>query len=168
MTHQRIKGFSLVEMLIYVAIAAVIMIAVVDTVLGIVNVYSELRLVRNNENSAMIAMDRMSREIRNATSIDGQSVLGSTLGRLVLASTVNGNPSTADFYINDGILYFKKDGVYVGPLTSSTTDITSLVFTSLSTTTSKAVKIDMSLSSSYETKVKTGTFHTTIILRGSY
>ena len=170
MTPYSKKGFSLIEMLIYIAVVSLMMILLVNTVLSIINAYSDLRLARNIETSATVSFDRMIREIRGAKSVDMiNTTFGVNPGRLVLNTTdSSGANTTIDFYVDSNLLKVKEGGVYIGPLTSSTTIITNLTYTLLSTTTSKAVKIDMGLSSTRKSTTKTGTFHDTVILRGSY
>jgi prepilin-type N-terminal cleavage/methylation domain-containing protein len=164
------KGFSLIEMLIYVSIVSVFMVVVVQVVLGIVDQYSYLRLARNIENSATVSLDRLIREIRAAESIDmAQSIFNANPGRLVLSKRLaDGTLTTVDFYIATGTLNLKEGGAYSGPLTASTTSITNLIFGVLSTTTSKAIKIDMELTSTQKEITKTGIFHSTVVVRGTY
>jgi prepilin-type N-terminal cleavage/methylation domain-containing protein len=170
MKIQRTQGFSLIEMIIYIAIVSMMMMLVVGTMFGVVNAYAELRLVRNVENSAIISLDRLMREIRQASSVDTvQSTFGTNPGTLVLNTTdTSGATTTVEFYITNGVMNVKKGGVFIGPLTSSSTAITNLVYTYLSTTTSSAIKIDMTLSSTRKATTKTGSFHTTTVLRGMY
>src|SRR4051812_40338797 len=97
------RGFSLFEMIIYITIAAVMMIFVVQIVISITKGYTDIRLTRDIENSAMISLDRMTRDIRSATAIDtAQSQFGVSPGRLVLQKTEGGVTTVTDFYVSNG------------------------------------------------------------------
>ena len=88
MTPYSKKGFSLIEMLIYIAVVSLMMILLVNTVLSIINAYSDLRLARNIETSATVSFDRMIREIRGAKSVDMiNTTFGGSPGRPALNTT---------------------------------------------------------------------------------
>lgn len=159
------KGFSLIEMIVYVSILSVIFVIVVNTLLIVSRSYSSIKISLDINNSATVSVERMIREIRKANSVNlAQSTLDSNPGRLVLNTTDDaGLPLIVDFYLEDDTLKLKEGGVFSGDLTDGV-DVTNLVFRSISNGTSEAIKIEMELSNGSKNKI----FYNTAVLRGSY
>jgi len=160
------KGFSLVEMLIYVSILSVISVIVVNLLISMTSTYRTVVALRIAENAGINTMERITRDLRAAGSLDlGESNLGNNPGALGLVFT-GGPVSTERFYMEGGILKLDINGAYFGPLTFSNVTVTNLVFRLMDSGVSQAVKIDMTLEGHVGATVKTKTFHSTVILRG--
>lgn len=160
-------GASLLEMVLYVGIFAIITLLTVNTVLALTRAVGEIRSVRHIIRDSDIAMERMIREIRAAQTVDATaSVLNTHPGKLVLTGT----SSTITFSLLGGEqLFLKKNtGSPASPtsqggpasLTSSSTRITNLVFTHLMASSSEAVRVRMTMNNK--------NFYGTAVLRGSY
>src|SRR5947207_2763724 len=107
------SGFSLVEMLVYISILSIVSLLVIHTILSFAKSYRELGVLRVVEHSGMDSMERMTREIRAATSITAaNSTLGASPGVLILVSTVGGISTTTKFYVQNGTLKVDVNGVY--------------------------------------------------------
>jgi prepilin-type N-terminal cleavage/methylation domain-containing protein len=157
------QGFSLIEMLIYLAILVVIFLLIVQTVLSYTRSYRQLFVLRALDRSAYNSFERMTRDIRSATSITSTS----TAGTLVIAETSSsGVSTTTKFYISNGKLLVDVNNVLIGPLTVKSTQVTSLTFQQLAGTTS-AIKIDMALTATSGPVSRSKLFHTTVLLQGS-
>lgn len=137
------KGASLLEMVLYVGIFAVLTLLTVNTVLALTRAVGEIRGTRNIIRDADGAIERMIREIRAAESVDAAaSVLGSHPGKLVLTGT----SSTITFSLLGGEqLFLKKDVQPAASLTSSSTHITNLVFMRMVASSSEAIRIQMTM-----------------------
>jgi type II secretory pathway pseudopilin PulG len=160
-------GFSLLEMIIYVAILAMMFLLLVRTVLSFTGSYRQLQVLRALDRSALNSLERMTQNIRNASSINaGQSSFGATPGILAVIQTKGINSTTTRFYVQNKTLQLEVNGTAVGPLTVGQTEVTSLVFRQLVSTTT-AVKIDLTLTASSGPIVRSKIFHTTVILKGS-
>ena len=146
------KGFSLVEMIVYVALLAVIFIVVVNSLMAIMSSYNSIKSAKDIENSAMLGLDRMERDIKNATSITA------------ISTSTDPNSITLDtgvqFYVATGTLSVNENGVYSGPLSVSGVTVTSLLFYPITTANSKAVRIQMTINGK--------NFYDTAVMRGSY
>lgn len=155
-------GFSLIEMVIYIAIAAGILTASVNSASSLMKSFNSARITSKINNSAEAAMERMTREIRTAYGINSSSVFGSSPGRLKLDTyNTSGATTTMDFYLNGGILTVAEGGGAGNPLTLGGVSVSNLVFYQITNaTTSKAVKI--------ETMIQGKKFYDTAVLRGSY
>ena len=169
--NKNIKGSSLLETLIYAAILGMVAVFATGSILAMMKSYSSVKLSRDLNFSASVAMERMTNEIRLANDIDDAgSAFAASPGKLKL-NTVDGagNPTTIEFFLS-GTGVFVKDGTGVSEaLTSSTTEITSLIFNKItSSAISKAVKLSLTAKAKGGRIEKTEKFYNTAILRGSY
>lgn len=164
------SGFTLVEMVIYVTLFAVISVLAMDATITVMKAFYTLRVEQSINQSATTALERMSREIRNAYNVDTiNSTLGTNPGHLILLTTDDANAlTTVEFYVTAGNqIGMKVGGVDQGLLVSKTITATNLVFTLLSNANSKAVRVSMTLQDTRSAIPKTVNFYDTIVLRGS-
>jgi Tfp pilus assembly protein PilW len=162
------RAFSLVEMLVYISVLTVVFLVIINTVLSFTSSYRTLAALRAADNAGMDSMERMTRDIRAAgTIVTAQSSFGTSAGILDIQATSNGVSTTSRYYIQNGIIDMDINGSFYGPLTNSDAVVTSLIFTELSTTTSQAIKIDLTVEGVSGSVIKTKQFHSTIVLRGS-
>lgn len=162
------KGFSLIEMLVYVSVMTVIFLIVVQTVLLFTSSYHRLTALRTLDHSASDSMERMTRDIRNATSVDAlNSVFGGTTGSLSVVANLNSVSTTTKFYLVSQALDVSINGSLIGPLTNTPVSVTALTFTSLTSANTTAVKVDMTLVVTDGPVTLSKKYHTTIILKGS-
>lgn len=169
------RGFTLVEMIIYLAIMTVITLALVQSLVVVFNSNSTSFADSNLRNSAYSAMEYMIREIRGAQSIDMvNSVLYPSSSGILQLNLVDGsgNPYVVKFSTSSAsALNFSQGSTtasFVGPVTLNGTKVTSLIFTPINTGNSQAVRIQMNLSASANGMTKTNWFYDTVILRDSY
>ena len=162
------SGVSLLEMIIYVAILSAVTVLVVGSMLALARSYHSLAISRDINNSATIALDRISREIRSAKSINiAASTLESHPGQLVLNTKDNaGQDTTIDFYLESGVLKVREGGIERGSLTKQKLLVTNLVFRRIASTSIEAVKIELTLEGSSGPRTKQKTFYTSALLRG--
>lgn len=164
------KGFSLVEMLIYIFILTIILAVVTNSIYSLSKSYRSIRSADTLEASAMSSLDRIVREIHDATSVDtALSTLDTSPGVLMLNTTDEaGVATTIKFLVTSQALRVQEAGVDVGPLTDSSARVTSLIFRSITTAQSKAVKVEMTIESGVGSSYKSRNFYSTAVLRGSY
>ncbi len=138
-------------MVVYVAIVALVMTAIVGVILGIAKSSKYVGALNEIENSAILSLSKISREARSASSTN-----------LVSASS-SVSFGTTTIYLNSGRIYLNDS---TRPLTSSKVNVSNLLFTPIISTTSKAIKIDMTLNATSSEKVISKVFNTTTVLRG--
>jgi Tfp pilus assembly protein PilV len=162
-------GFALAEMLVYMAIMTVITLAIVNVVVVVLKSNKESFTYNNLRNSAVLAMEKMTKEIRSSVSWD---VSQSSNNILYLNSIDDsGNARVVEFYVQSQVLMgfsSTTSGVYSGPLTLNGTKVDNLTFKYLDNTNSKAIKIELAMEAGQGNAIKTETFYSTIVLRGSY
>lgn len=164
------RGFSLVEMLIYIFLLSLLLIVVVNSMVIIVTSYRNVKSTEVIESSAVTAMDRMETEIRNAKSVDAiNSVFNSSgTSSILTLNTSTTTPAKIKFYASGNSLAVDEDGTYSGPLISSNARVKTLAFWSISTSTSAAVRIKLEIESGSGASYKSAIFYDTAVLRGSY
>ena len=165
------KGFTMLEMIIYMAMLGVISILMTHSFMAMTKSFGAVKLSRDVNESALVAMERISREIRSAYDINtDDSVLGSSPGRLSLISLNDmGATTTIKLYMQGADIYVEKEGLFPEPLTSSSTLATGLIFNRIiASSTSEAVKLEFEITGSAGPVNRTDKFYNTIILRGSY
>ncbi|MEI8339121.1 MAG: type II secretion system protein [bacterium] len=166
-TDQRQKstaGFTLIEMLVYLAIFIVLVMAITSSLVYLSKSYQELAQRKNLTNSAVSVLNRISFETRQASSINiANSVFGTSSSRLYLDSkNTDGSNTNYDFYLDSSVLKLKKDGVDQGALTLPGVAVNSFEIYRPVGTSTNAVTVKMSLTSG----TKTGDFGTTAVIRG--
>lgn len=163
----------MVETIFYLVFLVVLLGVLVALVVSLAKTYQTVQASKNLESSAVFSLERMTRDIRNASSVnEAQSALAtSTAGVLTLNTTdISGNPQTIKFYLatSTGVIRVDSNGTYVGPLTLSGVKATKLEFRLATSTNSQAVKIVLGLKSVVGGASTTDNFYTTVVLRGSY
>ena len=154
------RGYSLVEMLFYIFILVLLLLVIVGILTSIVKSQRDFKASRDIENAAVVSLERITREIRNASSI-------TSAGANNLLLNITGGPAI-EFFASSTVLSIKEGGVYVGPLTPLSVSLTNLMFRPLNSGNSSAVKIEMTLQSGAENFQKSASFYSTAVLRGSY
>jgi len=164
------KGLSLVETLIYVSIISVILVVIINALYSLSKSYRTIRSTVAIESSAVTSLDRIVREIHNALSVDdAQSTLNTSPGVLTLnTKDDDGVNLTVQFFVTNQVVHIRENGVDIGPLSDSYARVTNLVFRSITTSQSRAIKIEMTIESGQDTSYKSKKFYSTAVLRGSY
>lgn len=160
-------GYSLVEIIVYLAIFTALSILVINSFILILSSFNETNANRKLLESGVVSMERMSREIRQAENVDAST----TSNSLVLVTSYSPTSSTTVKFINEnGLLNMYKGNNLVpeGNLLDQNVSLTSLVFRHITTTESEAVKIEMTLEYNNGNSIKSENFYNTIILRGGY
>lgn len=164
------SGYSLIEMIVYIAIFAVLAVLVINSFIVVLSSFNQTRTNRDLLESGNTMFERVSREIRLANSVTtGESTLGSSPGVLTLSGIDDvGASRVVKFIVENGKLNLYEDGVLVGPLNGQNTQVTSLIFRQITTTNSSAVKVELTLQDLRGKNRKTVNFYDTVILRGGY
>ncbi len=163
-------GYSVIEIIIYVAIFAMLSIAVIHSFVTVSSSFGATRVNRNLLEAGSTIMERLTREIRQSTSIDvTSSTLGSSPSVLQMNTLAeDGTPTTVKFIIESGVIDMYTGGALIGSLHSNRISIPTLIFRKISTTESEAVKIELTLQDATGKSVRTESFYDTVVLRGTY
>lgn len=166
----RFRGFTLVEMIVYVAILGIIAVLSINATLAMTQAFSNLRVSRDLNSSATALFERLTRDVRGAYDIDTvQSTFNTNPGRLTLNTKDSGGANTTvEFYVENGLVKIKEGGVAQGAIMTTSTSVTNFVVRQLLNTNTKAVKVEATISATRGNITKTRNFYTTIVLRGTY
>ncbi len=167
-THS--SGTSLIELLIYTGILVLIVSAVGSTTLALSRIYRTIVAEQTVEEAGHVALERILRETRDAVSINaGSSDFATTTGRLTLnAIDENEDAIELQFYLSGQTLRLREDAADLGPLVSGDARVTRFYLTSITTTLSQAVKVEMTVESGTSTSYRSKNFYGTAVVRGSY
>ena len=170
MKTQNKNGFSIIEIMVYLAIFTALSVLVINSFIVILSSFNTTNMNRKLLESGTVSMERISREIRQAKNIDiVNSILDTSPGTLQLNSTDSGGNSMIIKLINEnGSLNLYKNNTLQGNLLGANLSITNLIFRRIATTQSEAVKIEMTLRYSLGHKTKSENFYDTVVLRGGY
>lgn len=159
------KGYSFIELIVYISVFVLISIVVTQSLLYSMKTYSVARSYRALQRNADTALDRITREVRNASSITtGSSTFGSSPGTLSFSGTDSTNtPYSGSLSVLNGNISLVLNG-NTYDLTSNEVSISDITFWSITTNTSDAVKIKITLSTT-RAPIITKSFYTTVVLR---
>lgn len=171
MTHQRKKngtnGFTLLEMVVYVAILSLTLVSVIVAISGVMRAYGNTQAQTRIGRAAAFSLSRMTHEVRLADAANvPQSSFGSHPGALALSSSAPAR--TVRFYVENGTLKFDENGAYAGDLTPEHVFVNSFVVHHLQSDASDAVRLVLTLDAATRTGTTSETFYTTAVMRGSY
>ena len=165
----RIRGFSIIEIIIYLAIFTTISILVINSFIIVIASFSAIRTNHDLIDSGSMASERMSREIRQAKSID--LVNSQTNGGEVLqlnSTDLSGNNVIIKFIKEGNDLNLYKNGTLVGNLLTQNIVLNSVSFYRTSNTNSEGIKIKMMMQDTRGKANKIANFYDTVMLRGGY
>lgn len=161
------KGFSLLEMIIYVVILTFMLVLIVEVVLSVARSERMIKAMRAVENSAIVSLERVTREMRQADGVNiGLSTFGIHPGNLVLTGLDDiGNARTVEFYLSNGQLMQRENGVELGALTESSASVTDLKFYYFSATTSVGIRTEITIESGTSAHYRVEKFYSTTLTR---
>ena len=143
------KGFTLIEVLAYIAVLAMIILAVSSFLLWAVRSNTKTKVTRETLDNIRETMEIITYEIKEAENIyTPTSVFDSHPGQLSLKTAkylpVGEDTTYIDFYVSDGHVCLKKESQNPIVLTSDRVRVTNLVFSQIAGTPS-SVQIDLEI-----------------------
>lgn len=155
------KGYTLLETVVYVSILAVIVVLALGSILSIYQAYGKIKVERKLTQNADVALERMIRAIRAATTTDaGASVFGLNPGALKIGNTT--------FAISANTLQVKEGGAAFQNLTTSDVKVNNLIFYRETSLESEIIKIEMALEAGSGLFKKNKNFYGSAVMRGIY
>jgi len=166
-TISKRAGFSLLEMLLYVAILTFMIVVIMNILVSVSRSQKALVASRNIQASGMLTLERITREVRDANTISiTESVFATHPGRLVLESFDElGNSRKVEFFLLNGAVHIMEDGVDLGQLSQPGVVVTGLLFRYLSSPNSKGVRTELILESGTGIASRTINLYSTSVIR---
>lgn len=163
-------GFTIIEITVYVGLFSLLSVIIINTMWSTIRISNELRVSRDINDSAVVVMERLTRDIRNATQIDlAYSAFATSPGRLTLQTvTASGTAMTIEYFVASSTLRIKENGIDKGSLLSTRSQIDGLVFYYISRGATTAIKTELHIKSVRGASTNLDHFYNTTILRGTY
>jgi len=141
------KGFTLVEILIYLGIFFLVITIIISFVFWLVRSNTKLKVMRETLDNANRVMEIIIYETKRAKSIYTPTTGLNQLSLETINYLPEGEETTyIDFYLCDSALCLKKESQDPVVLTSDSVEITNLVFTRIVSGQADCIQIDLSIS----------------------
>lgn len=140
------SGYTLIELLIYIAIVAALIAAVSSVVFTLLNGKAKLLTVGETNQNSRAAMDRMTLAVRNADAITAPAA-GATGTALVLQMP-DASVNPTQFSLVNGAIQMREGASAASALTADEVTVRGLVFRNLTATGAPGtIRIEMAVSS---------------------
>lgn len=163
------KGFTIIETITYMSLLVLVGLIVTQSLINLFASYSQIRVSQDMESTAIQVIDKMSRDVRNATSIvENQSSFGIPQSYVsLLVQNELGSTDTIKYYVNNNKISVDRNGIYIGDLSASAITINNFDIRYINGTSTKALKIYLGLEAPIRDNpgVKYENFYTTVQLR---
>ena len=156
------RGHTLLEVVIYTGIFTLILLAIVGALFSIIKANRYLAERRTVAVSAHVALERITRDARDASTFGAASIFDADPSTLVVDT---GETSTT-FYVEDGVLKVSEDDVPQGILTREGVTVSSFIVHRL-VATSTYVRIELELQAGTSTSFFSKRFYTSAVLRNA-
>ncbi len=166
----RERGLSIIETVVYVALFSILSVVLVSSLMRITRAFNEFRIDRDINDSSIASMERITREIKNARSINLSGSSFATSSSKILLNTTDavGTAMTVEFSVASGTLRVKENGVDKGALNSAKTTVDAFVLYLVNNSNSATVKIELFLSGQRGGAVKDAVFYNSAVMRDAY
>lgn len=158
------NGFTLIEMLVYVALLILISTAAVASLISMTGSFQQQKAEQLVTRNATLVLERLLSDVRTATNVD---LPGSTLevspGEL---SLIHGATTTEYMLVGDE-LHVVTNGI-ASPLTDSAISVNSLQFFQYDNARTEFLRVAVTFSATAGPITHTQTFNVGAVLRGSY
>lgn len=163
------KGFSLIEMVVYVGILSILSALLIQSLFDTAQVSSEIKAISALNKSAVTAIERMILEIKNAESLANAGEFIPTANRLVLnTKDALGFTSTVEFYLVGQTLMVKEGAGSGVPITTGAVNVGSLSFLRIFNSETEGITLNLQMSATVRDRTASESFKNSAIIRRSY
>ena len=135
------SGYSLLELVVYIALFIVISIVIINSLITVMKTYSTANGYRRLQSNGELVMERVVREIRQASAVGSSTVYTSNPGILVVQGVDDiGAARTVTFSVVNNAVQINDNGA-TGALSSNEVTTTSLIFKHITTTVGEGIKV---------------------------
>lgn len=163
------SGYSLIELLVYVALFAVVLIIFVQGAIELLNTYAQYSANRIVRNTSLELFERVGHELRDAQTINvSSSVFTTHPGTLAYITNEDEMNMNSSIILDNGSLLLYEESNLVGPLTPEEIEVSDFVLYHLNNTSSEMVVIEVTLSTTKRNVTVEKSYRDAFVLRGSY
>lgn len=159
------KGFTLTEIIVYMALVLTIVVGSVNALLSYAEVVDMLRVRTQLAETAQGALERITREVRNANEVD---VAGSDLVKATSTLSLIGDEYDTIISGTTTQLMISRDGGADVPLNSGNITLDSFYVYHYTAVDVEMLRMVLTMSSQSGDRSLTETFTSSVVLRGSY
>ncbi|MBZ9578288.1 type II secretion system protein [Patescibacteria group bacterium] len=140
------RSFTLMEILVYIAVLSIVITAIVSFVLWFIHSNTKTKAMRETLDNARRVMEIMTYEIKEARSIYAPTTTSTQLSLETTKYLPEGEETSfIDFYLCDYRLCLKKESRDSIALTSDSVEINNLVFTRIVSGEVPSIQIDLTI-----------------------
>lgn len=145
---QKNKGFSLLELLIYISILSILVVVISNTFISLSRGNGQSQARSEVNNSIRFATELLRQDLKNASAVATPS-LGTPSSTISLTRSIADVPTTIVYDISAGILRRKEGAASPSNITSSNISVSAPTFTRIEntnpvfSTTNVTIKINM-------------------------
>jgi len=140
------KSFTLIEILVYLAVFSVIIALIISFLLWMTRSNTKTKVMRETLNNAERVMEVLAHEIKESESVYLPTTNSNQLSLKTKKYLPEGeNESYIDFYLCDSRICLKKESQDPIFLTPDSVEVNSLVFTQILSGDSSSVQVDLSV-----------------------
>jgi prepilin-type N-terminal cleavage/methylation domain-containing protein len=146
--HSNQNGFTLIELIIYVAVVGMVLVAFVGYSINVLQSKQKTNNQLEAQFNARFTLQRITQEIREASGVNtGDSIFGADPGRLSLVKyTAAKNPTIIDLTADDGEVQIQYGASAAESITTDQVQITNLTFNNVSGPAGKkAIQIQLTV-----------------------
>ena len=163
------KGFTLIELVMYVGGLLMLGAVMIVLIVQFYSLYRELIAVPRADRVALLAVDRITKDIRSADAIDSvNSQFGTTAGVIDFDSVESGSTVAKRYFVENGIVKYQQDSGAVSNITPKDLNVTNFNFALVTTDVSQAVRMTMEIEFQTRNGTTTRSYAGFSILRESY
>jgi prepilin-type N-terminal cleavage/methylation domain-containing protein len=159
------RGFTLIEILVYMAVLCIAVVAMITTFLSYRTVLLRNEVERAVSHNAQVVLERLTRDIHEATSVDT-----SISGQITLETA--GSATTSVYTLSGDTITLMVNGKNLGNLTEDDVSVTAFTHTAYQNVTGEIpttlVRVALSLESVNAVATTIKTYYTSAVLRGMY
>jgi prepilin-type N-terminal cleavage/methylation domain-containing protein len=159
------SGFSLVEMLVYIALLVVITAAAVSTLLQFSEAFMVYRTEKALSRQLGAVVERIQYDIRNSVAVNA---VGSTLDVSPGTLALDRIGSSVTYTLSAGTVTVVHDAAPAVPITGGVVTVDALSFSQFNSGTTELVQFEVTATAAIGDYSKTETYQTSALLRGSY
>jgi hypothetical protein len=164
-----IKGFTLMELLIYIAGLLALGTVMIVLIVQFYTLYKEIIAVPRADRVGLSLVDQITKEVRSADQIDAfNSQFGTTTGVLDVDSVLNGVTTSKKFSVQNGRVMFQDGASTAVSISPKDLYVSNFNFTLVTTPISEAVRFNLELQFRTRNATETKAYTGFAILRESY
>ncbi len=168
-TNRTQKGFTLLELLMYVAGMLALGAVMIVLIVQFYGLYKEIISIPRADRTALLIMDRLTKDLRAGDDIDPiESNFLTTNGAIEFASIDDGDTTTKRYYVENGLVKYRENADAAQNITPKDLYVSNFNLALVTTDVSEGVRITMEIQFQGNNGTDTRAYTGFAILRESY